>query len=136
MRLSFRWIYKKPPLQIIPLILYPLQKQRVARHALTGGGALTPSNYSVELVEGDAVTAYFHESADHGTHHIAEEAVGGDAEIPGIIAVGYPAGLSDIAKGGLHIGVTLAKSAKVGDVEQVGGGLVHQVEIERPVYLT
>lgn len=107
----------------------------MAGHAFAGGGALAAGDDGIELVEGDAVATDLHEGADHGTHHIAEEAIGGDAEVPGIVAVWYPSGLGDMTEGGLHIGVTLAKGAKVGDMEQMGGCLVHQVEIERPVYL-
>lgn len=89
----------------------------MAGHAFAGGGALATGDDGIELVEGEAVTANLHEGADDGTHHVAEKTIGGDAEVPRTVTVGYPPSLGDATSGGLHVGMALAESTEVGDVE-------------------
>ena len=107
-----------------------LQEESACGHALAGGAAIAGADHVVESVEGEAVLAHFEQCAHHGAHHVAQEAVGGDFEAPGLQVFLDPAGAGEVAGVGLVVGAGLAETAEVGVLHEAGGGFVHQREVE------
>ena len=101
----------------------------MAGHGGAGGAAVFAFNYLAEFFDGHFVAAYLDEGADDGAHHVAQEAVGGDGEDP-LVTFQRPLGVGDAAVVGFDVGVQFGEGGEVGVVEQAGGGLVHQVEVE------
>ena len=83
-----------------------------------------------ELLDGEHTTTYIEEGADDGAYHVAEEAVGGDGELPLDGRHLFPLGKHDAAVVCLHVGVEFGKGGEVCVVEKSLSRLIHQVEVE------
>ena len=54
----------------------------MSRHALTCIFTATGSYNRTELIKSHTTTSYLDQCANHGTHHITQETVGANLEIP------------------------------------------------------
>ena len=107
-----------------------LKKQRIAWHRLSCPSALSLFNHSPESVERQSSTPHIYQSAYNGSHHIAQESVGGNLEIPTRLTHLMPPCGSDMTYGGLGIGVAFAESTEILVFHKYLSRLVHHVEVE------
>ena len=54
----------------------------MGRHALACCGATLALDDALEVGKGDAMTAHLDECSHDGSHHVSQEAVGGDLKAP------------------------------------------------------
>ena len=108
-----------------------LQEQSMGRHAFSGLGAFLAFNHMTELIHRHAPASHLDQGAYHSPHHVTQKAVGGDDEIPFVVASLNPAGLSNVAERGLHIGMALAECPEYLVFQQSSGGHVHGIKVER-----
>lgn len=77
----------------------------MARHAGAGAAAIFLKNNLLELLECDFVPTDVEQSSNDGSHHISQEAVGGDGEDPARWIDLRPCGMGDDADVGFNVGV-------------------------------
>ena len=111
-------------------IRHVCQEQRVAGHGHSCGATVFLLDDFTELLDGEHATSHIEEGADNGTHHVAEETVGGDGELPLERGNLFPFGVCDLAVVRLHVGVEFGKGGEVCVVEESLSRLIHQVEVE------
>ena len=117
-------------------ILHVFKKQRIARHALASIGATLACHDGAKLLKRHAAAPNFYQRAYHRAHHIAQEAVCGDAEIPLMVATCYPPGFHNVTQCGLDVGVSLAECAEIVDLKKPRCSLIHLVKVQFVVHLT
>ena len=115
-------------------IFHVFEEEGAGGGGVAGGTAVVPFNGGTEVRDGEFAAAHHEHGSDNGTHHIAEEPVGPDGE--DIFAGGgfYPPGIHDVTDVGFGVGVELGKRGEVREVEQTGCRLVHEAEIQLPVF--
>ena len=100
-------------------------------HALARIFTATGSYNRTELIQSHTTTSYLDQCANHGTHHITQETLGANLEIPAARLLHLnPFGLGQVAQRGLDISACLAEGAEVLDIEQQPGCLIHSFEIK------
>ena len=94
-------------------ILHTFKEEGMGRHGLSCLCTPTTGDDLPELFEGHAVASYLYEGSDDCPHHVAEETVGSNLEIPGVRRCLVPLRSRNMAQGGLHIAACLAEGTKV-----------------------
>ena len=115
----------------IVVVLYVNKREGVAGHRVAGGATVLAVYHLAELLEREPAAAHFDERADYGAHHVAQETVGRDFELPHVVGRFFPHGAAHAADVGLRVGVELGETGEVINRQQVTGGAVHRLEIER-----
>lgn len=116
-------------------VCHILKEQGVARHALTGIAPSAILQDVPELVKRYPSPSHVKQGAHDGTHHVAQETVGGNLEIPCGRGGLHPSGRRDMADGGLVVAPRLAESGVVLVREEEARSLVHSRKVERVVHL-
>ena len=111
-------------------ILHVPQIQSACGNALSGVGPAARLYDATETIHADPSTAHLDESTNHGTNHVAKEAVGGYGEAPATIFHFIPMSLIKITKGGFRVCVALAECGEVIIVQQLASRIVHGIEVE------
>ena len=129
------------------------QEQGIARNRCASRTTVFLLNDLTELVNGQHPTTYIQKGAHNGSHHIAEEPVCCDGELPGgyaflsrdsaihasMMALAahsvdggdlFPTGMHDAAVVGLHICVELGEGSEVNVVKEGLSCLIHLVKIK------
>lgn len=106
------------------------EEKGITGHGSACGTTVFLLDDCTELLDGEHTTTYIEEGADDGTHHVAEETVGSDGELPLDGADLFPMGMHDAAVVGLHVGVQFGEGGEVGVVEKGLCCFVHLVEVE------
>ena len=104
-------------------------------HRLAGIGACAMLHHLLEGLKGEAVAPHVDQGAYNGPHHIAEKAVSGNLKIISGGGGLHPTCRHHVAESGLVVGPGLTESLEILDLQEPGRGLVHQVEVERPMGL-
>ena len=123
-------IHSTTPQSSYKSIFNLLKKQRIAWHRLSCTSALPLFNHSPESLKRQSSTPHIYQSAYNGSHHISQESVGSDFEIPTRLAHLMPTCGSDMTYGGLGIGVAFAESPEILVFHKYLRRLVHHVEVE------
>ena len=87
-------------------------------------------NHPAESFYRKLASSHFDERTDHRPHHVAQEPVGLDSKYPFVRTRLLPTGVHDAAIIGLHIGMQLTETRKVGIFEKHRGGFIHPLEIK------
>ena len=106
------------------------QEQGIARNRCASRTTVFLLNDLTELVNGQHPTAHIQKGAHNGSHHIAEEPVCCDGELPLDGGNLFPTGMHDAAVVGLHICVELGEGSEVNVVKEGLSCLIHLVKIK------
>ena len=97
----------------------------MSRHALARIFTATGSYNRPELIQSHTTTSYLDQCANHGTHHITQETVSANLEIPAARLLHLnPFGLGQVAQRSLDISACLAEGAEILDIEQQPGSFM------------
>jgi hypothetical protein len=88
-----------------------------------------------KLFHRNLFSAYIDERSHYGSHHVSQETVGGNLEIPGGRRGLYPSGGCYMADGGLVVATRLAERCIVFVMQKMLSRLVHLFEIQGIVHL-
>ena len=82
-----------------------LQEQSSCRHTIAGLASVLLFYHLAEALNAERSAADFHQCAYDSSHHITQEAVGGDFEAPFVVGKLNPSGHRDVADIRLGVGV-------------------------------
>ena len=101
------------------------------RHGIPSRTSILLLDDFSETFESHLATTDLDKRTHYGTNHVAKETVGLDGEHPFVFAELRPFSMHNTAIIGLHIGVELAETRKIGVVEQGFCRTVHGLEVQR-----
>ena len=89
-----------------------------------------PLNYLTEIVERHTSASNLDEGTNDGTHHVTQEAVGRNLEIPRRRRRLVPLGMSHVTERRLDVAARLAESTEIVVLHQDASCFVHQRIVE------
>lgn len=110
-------------------ILHALEEQGLGRHGLASLDATTALDDLAELVECHPTATDLNQGSHYGTNHVAQEAIGGNLEIPRRGRRLVPLGMSNVTNGGLDITSCFTESPEVTEFHKNTASFVHQVKV-------
>ena len=111
-----------------------LKEERMRRHRFPSVSSAALFYYMAKLANRDAVAPHLNECSYYGAHHVSEETVGADAEVPSVFTL-IKMCFVHLAQCGFYIGMTFAESGKVFIMYEFECCLIHKVKVQIVVAL-